>query len=141
MTVLIGLHVPGTIYIASDTRVTSGGHAFPGFAKKIGHGTEGRAIAAAGPQALGQVLISAFFGENGPRQVGDFGAFLRSVTTDYLKTVSDTDRCSGLLVMGGRLYDFDSTGATLQMDIGTLQARGSGSDYAMGAGHATRERD
>jgi ATP-dependent protease HslVU (ClpYQ) peptidase subunit len=141
MTVLIGLHVAGRIYLASDTRATCNGHMFPGHARKIGHGTDGRAIGVSGPQALGQAMIAAFFEEGGPKRAGEFGAFSRSVVAEYLKTVSNAEGCSGLVTLGGYLYDFDSTGAILQISMDVLHARGSGSDYAMGAGHALRKSD
>lgn len=44
--------------------------------------------------------------------------------------------CSFVLVMGKDIYDVGSDFCPTLVDDGTLWARGSGSDYAIGAGHA-----
>ena len=148
MTIICAYHDgdTGEVWIGADSRVTGESFRFPITATKWRIAKTGRhAIGMSGASRAAQLIRGldeyALFKDATPRGIGDL---IRSALRDdgFLNQERESGppryECQCILVVDGRVYDFDTSGSVALIDEGQLWARGRGMDYALGAAHAMR---
>jgi len=147
MTTLVALMADDGVWIGSDTRMSAGNIIMPCEANKWVTGQfPDHAIATGGCAYTGEIIARRFL--QACDAVEKVDAF--RVMEDVRKAVRDAGEyrqrgedekcdCSGLLVWRKKLYDFSGTLWPSPIAPGVLWARGSGMDFAIGAGHALKD--
>lgn len=144
MTIIAAVRDPGQrcTWIGADSRATSGGATMPITCRKLR--IEGRyAIGSSGwssAMTCVNTLPGLFDGEPTAGEVAArIGNAIRALPWD-----SDSEGgphsygCYFVLVIGSAVYDIDSAFDVGLIDDGQLWARGSGGQFAVGAGYALR---
>jgi ATP-dependent protease HslVU (ClpYQ) peptidase subunit len=143
MTVICGLHHRGETWIGADSRATGNhGIVFASSVKKWAVGPSA-AIGLSG-EAIGTQVLHRNRDEilktGAPMEIVDRMA---DALKPHFKESGDGDGAKAwgfttLLATHHAIYDVDSTFMALEIESGVLWARGSGKEYAIGAGHAMR---
>lgn len=143
MTVICALHQNGETWIGADSRACgSHGQIIAGSIKKwivsadAAIGSNGEAIAT---QILHRNRAVILHVPN-PCQIADE---FKSLIIPAFKESGDTESAkawgvSSLIATHHGVYDVDSAFHVMEINRGTLWARGAGRDFAIGAGNATR---
>jgi ATP-dependent protease HslVU (ClpYQ) peptidase subunit len=143
MTIIVALHNRGETWVGCDGMVSSRGHLFPLSVRKwLFAINDMRAIAACGHSFTRNLMESVWDRDQilAREPIVEVARELRRLMkADDIKDESDGVAPNQfILATRGGVWDIAGDWSVSVIPEGVLWARGSGEDYANGAGHATR---